>query len=145
MKLIKKTGIFNPDGEIILHPGISVSWKSLSDNTLPDLPEGTPLDIEISFKEHILVSGKGGIVWATFDFRQAEVITNALLAQSISSVTGNIVLDEGKLLLIKIDNDKDIEEALDFIWRKEGGLRLKPDWTYADGEPNMSFEKWITG
>jgi len=145
VKLIKKTGIFNPDGEIVLHPGISVSWKSLSDNTLPDLPEGTPLDIEISFNEHILVSGKGGIVWATFDFRQAEVITNALLAQSISSVTGNIGLDEGKLLLIKIDNDKDIGEAMDFIWRKEGGLRLKPDWTYPDGEPNKSFEKWLNG
>jgi len=145
VKLIKKTGIFNPDGEIILHPGISVSWKSLSDNTLPDLPEGTPLDIEISFKEHMLISGKGGIVWATFDFRQAEVITNALLAQSISSVTGNIRLDEGVLMLIKIDNDKDIGEAMDFIWRKEGGLRLKPDWTYADGEPNMSFEKWLNG
>ncbi len=145
MKLIKKTGIFNPDGEIVLHPGISVSWKSLSDKSLPDLPEGTPLEIEISFKEHILVSGQGGIVWATFDFRQAEVITNALLAQSISSVTGNIALDEGNLLLIKIDNNKDIDEAMDFIWRKEGGLRLKPDWSYAEGEPNKSFEKWIAG
>jgi len=145
VKLIKKTGIFNPDGEIVLHPGISVSWKSLSDKTLPELPEGTPLDIEISFKEHILVSGKGGIVWATFDFRQAEVIYNALLAQSISSVIGNIGLDEGNLLLIKIDNDKDIGEAMDFIWRKKGGLRLKPDWTYPDGEPNKSFEKWLNG
>ena len=145
MKLIKKTGIFNPDGEIVLHPGISVSWKSLSDNALPDLPEGTPLDIEISFKEHILVSGKGGIVWATFDFRQAEVITNALLAQSISSKIGKIEMDEGALLLIKIINDNDIGEAMDFIWRKESGLRLKPDWTYADGEPNKSFEKWLNG
>jgi hypothetical protein len=143
VKLIRKTGIFNPDGEIVLHPGISVSWKSLSDNTLPDLPEGTPLDIEISFKEHILVSGKGGIVWATFDFRQAEVIYNALLAQSISSVIGKIELDEGNLLLLKIVNDKDIGEAMDFIWRKESGLRLKPDWTYPKGETNQSFEQWV--
>jgi hypothetical protein len=145
VKLIKKAGIFNPDGEIVLHPGISVSWKSLSDNTLPDLPEGTLLEIEISFKEHILVSGKGGIVWATFDFRQAEVITNALFAQNISSKIGKIEMDEGALLLIKIDNDKDIDEAMDFIWRIESGLRLKPDWSYADGEPNKSFEKWLNG
>jgi hypothetical protein len=145
LKLTRKTGIFNPDGEIVLHPDISVSWKSLSDKTLPDLPEGTPLDIELSFKEHILVSGKGGIVWATFDFRQAEVITNALLAQSISSVIGKIELEEGNLLLIKIDNAKYIGEAMDFIWRNEGGLRLTPDWNYAHGAPNKSFEKWLNG
>jgi hypothetical protein len=54
-------------------------------------------------------------------------------------------MDEGALLLIKIDNNKDIEEAMDFIWRKESGLRLMPDWTYAGGEPNKSFEKWLNG
>jgi len=103
------------------------------------------MDIIISLDEQTLLSGEYGIVWATFDFRQAEVITNALLAQSISSVVGKIELEEGILLLIKIDNDKEIGEAMDFIWRKEGGLRLKPDWAYADGEPNKSFEKWLNG
>ncbi len=145
MKLIKKIGIFNPDGEIVLHPDFSISWKSLSDKTIPDLPEGAQLDIEISFKEHILISGNDGIVWATFEIRQAEVLYNALLAQSISSKIGKIEMDEGALLLIRIVNEKDIGEAMDFIWRKEGGLRLKPDWTYADGEPNASFEKWLNG
>lgn len=143
MKLIKKTGIFNLDGEIVLHPGISVSWKSLSNKNIPDLPPGTPLDIDVALDEKIILSGSHGIVWGTFNQRQAEVLSNALLAQKIASVTGIIELEEGNLLLIRIDNDKDIGEAIDFIWRKEDGLRLKPDWSYADGEPNKSFEKWL--
>lgn len=145
MKLIRKIGIFNPDGEIVLHPGISVSWKSLSNKNFPDLPPGTPIDIDISLNEHTLVSGEYGIVWATYDLRQAEVLTNALLAQNITTAIGKIELEKGNLLLIRIDNQKDIGDAVDFIWRKEDGLRLKPDWSYADGEPNKSFEKWLSG
>jgi hypothetical protein len=145
LKLIRKTGILNPDGEIVLHPGISVSWKSLTNKNLPQLPPGTPFDIDISINEHTLLSGEYSIVWATYDPLQAEVIGNALLAQNIASETGKIELDEGDLLLIRIDNEKDIREAMDFIWRKEDGLRLKPDWAYADGAPNKSFEKWLNG
>lgn len=145
MKLIKKTGIFNPNGEIVLHPGISVSWKSLSNKNIPDLPPGTPLDIDVALDEKIILSGSYGIVWGTFHQRQAEVLSNALLTQNIPSVIGKIELEDGILLLIRIDNVKDIGEAIDFIWRKEDGLRLKPDWSYAEGEPNSSFEKWIIG
>ena len=145
MKLIRKIGILNPDGEIVLHPGISVSWKSVSNKNIPELPPGTPIDIDISLNEHTLVSGEYGIVWATYDQRQAEVLSNALLAQNITSVIGKIELDEGNLLLLKIDNGKDTSDAIDFIWRKEGGLRLKPDWTYPEGETNKSFEKWLNG
>jgi hypothetical protein len=143
LKLIKKTGILNPDGEIVLHPDISVFWKSLSNKSIPDLPPGTPLDIDVTLDEKVILSGSHGIVWGTFNQRQAEVLSNALLAQNIASVTGKIELEEGNLLLIRIDNEKDIEEAMDFIWRMEDGLRLKPDWSYADGEPNKSFEKWL--
>lgn len=145
MKLIKKIGIFNPDGEIILHPGISVSWKSLSNKNIPELPPGTPLDIEVTLDEKVLLSGNHGIVWATYDQRQAEVIFNALLAQNISSAIGNVELEDNILLLIKIHQINDVAEAMDFIWRREDGLRLKPDWTYPDGELNHSFEKWLNG
>jgi hypothetical protein len=145
LKLIKNTGIFNPDGEIILHPGISISWNSLSNKEIPDLPPGTPLVFEVTFDEKVLLSGNHGIVWATYDQRQAEVICNALHAQNIPSSIGNVELENQILLLIKIHHAKDVAEAMDFIWRKEGGLRLKPDWSYAEGEPNISFEKWITG
>lgn len=145
MKLIKKIGIFNPDGEIILHPGISVSWKSLSDKSIPDLPPGIPLNIDVTLDENVILSGSYGIVWGTYNQRQAEVLSNALLAQNIASVTVKIELEEGILLLIRIDNEKDIGEAMDFIWRINNGLRLKPDWSYPDGDPNSSFEKWIIG
>jgi hypothetical protein len=145
LKLIKQTGILNPDGDIVLHPGISVSWKLLSNKTIPDLPPGIPVDIHLSLHEHTLISGEYGIVWATWDQRQAEVIYNTLLAQNITSAIGKIELVEGNLLLLNIDNKNDAAEAMDFIWRKEGGLKLKPDWTYPDGEPNKSFEKWLNG
>lgn len=145
MKLSRKTGIFSPDGEIVLHPGISISWKSLSNKNIPELPPGTPVDIDISINEHTLVSGEHGIVWATWDLRQAEVLSNALLAQSITSDIRKVELEDQILLLIKIHHTSDIADAMDFIWRNEGGLRLKPDWSYADGESNKSFEKWLNG
>jgi hypothetical protein len=145
LKLIKKTGIFKPDGEIVLHPGISVFWKSLSNKNVPELPQGTPLDINVSLDEKALLSGEYGIVWATRDQRQAEVLSNALLAQNIAVIVVKIELEEGNLLLIKIDNNKDIGEAMDYIWRKKGGLMLKPDWKYPEGTPNASFEKWLNG
>jgi hypothetical protein len=143
LKLIRKTGKFNPDGEIILHPGFSVSWKSLSNKNVPELPRGTPLEIDVTLDEKALLSGEYGIVWATWDIRQAEVLSNALLAQNITSVIGIIELEESNLLLIRIDNEKDIGDAMDFIWRKDGGMRLKPDWTYPKGEVNKSFELWL--
>ena len=145
MKLIKKIGIYNPDGEIILHPGISVSWKSLSNKNIPDLPTGTPLDIDVTLDEKVLLSGNHGIVWATYDQRQAEVIFNALLAQNITSAIGKVELEDRILLIIKIHHLNDVDDTMDFIWRKEGGLQLKPDWSYPEGEPNKSFEKWIIG
>ncbi len=145
MILIKKTGIFNPDGAIVLHPDISISWELLRGKNVTELPRGIPVDIVISIDEQILVSGEYGIVWASWDQRQIDVLHNALLAQNIISAIGKMELDEGFLLLIIIDNKKDIVEALDFIWRKETGLRLKPDWSYPVGEPNRSFEKWLNG
>lgn len=138
-----KIGIFNPDGEISLCPGISISWKSLSNKNVPELPPGTPLGIDVTLDEKALLSGNHGIVWATYDERQADVIFNALLAQNISSDIGKVELEDQVLLLIKIHHLNDIAEAMDFIWRKEGGLRLEPDWTYPEGEVNASFEKWI--
>lgn len=138
-------GIFNPDGEILLHRGIYISWKFFSNKNIPGLPLGTPLEISIHLDEQTILSGEYGIVWATYDLRQAEVIGNALLAQNITSVIGKIELDEGFLFLIIIDNKKDVGEALDFIWKKETGLRLEPDWSYPVGEPNRSFEKWLNG
>jgi hypothetical protein len=77
MKLIKKTGVFNPDGEIFLHRGISVSWKFFSSKNIPDLQAGTPLDIDVSLDEHTILSGEYGIVWATWDQRRFTLNPNS--------------------------------------------------------------------
>lgn len=145
MKLVKKTGIFTQDGGIDLHPDFRVSWKYWSDKIAPELPSGTPLNIDVSLDVHSLLSGEYGIVWATWDARQADVLHNTLLAQNITAVIRRIEMEEGSLLLMVIENRKDIGEAQDFIWRKKTGLRLKPDWSYPVGEANQSFEKWVNG
>ena len=145
MKLTSITGNLNPEGEIVLPSGISIPWNWFSLINISGLPGEISLSVEISFDENILLTGLDGIVWATFDPRQAEVIFNALLAQHIGSAIRKMEFDDNSLLLLKISNDSDTGEAMDFIWRKEGGLRLKPDWTYPAGEPNKSFEKWMNG
>lgn len=134
-----------PDGEATLCPDISVFGKLKGNKKLPEMHFGIPLNIEISINEHTLLSGEYGIVWATYNLRQAEVITSALLAQNITALKVKVETDQGNLLLIKIDNKNDIPDAIDFIWRKKGGLMLKPDWTYPEGTPNTSFEKWLNG
>lgn len=129
----------------MLHPDISISWKLISNKNIPELPPGTPVDIDISLDETTLLSGKYGIVWATFSQHQAEVLHHALLAQNIASILGKVEMESCDLLLVKISNPNEINEAIDFIWRKESGLRLKPDWNYAEGATNKSFERWING
>jgi len=47
------------------------------------------MDIDISIEDYTLLSGRYGIVWASWKQRQAEAICNALLAGNISSPVGN--------------------------------------------------------
>lgn len=145
MKLIITTGIFKPDGEIVLHPAISDLWEWLGSKNLYELPPGTPLNIEISLSESTLLSGEYGIVWATYDLRQAETIHSALLAQQIASSIGKIKTEDNNLLIIKIEKSEDIVESVEYIWKGAKGLRLIPDWKYPEGTPNTSFEKWLNG
>jgi len=90
-------------------------------------------------------TGKDGAVWATFDLRQAEIIRNALLAQRIACELRDIKPDGNTLYLLHVADKRGLEEAMDFIWKDKGGLRLTPDWNYADGEINKSFELWLSG
>ncbi len=145
MQIITTTGKLNRDGDICLHPGLCISWKYPGSSVIHELPAGTSLVINISLNLKTLLSDENGIVWASWDERQVEVIQNALLVQNISSCISKIKLLNGFLMLILLDNEKQISDALDFIWRKDSGLRLQPDWTYPDGEPNKSFEKWLNG
>ena len=90
-------------------------------------------------------TGKDGTVWATFDLWQAEIVRNTLLAQHIACELGDMKLDGKTLNLLRVADERGLEEAMDFIWRDKGGLRLMPDWSYPKGSPNRSFEQWLSG
>ena len=101
------------------------------------------IELTISFKENDFLLGIGGFVWATHETRQAEIIQNTLMAQHINSEIKLIPLPSYDLYVIKVTNENDINEAIDFIWQSQSGLRLKPDWVYPEGEKNKSFEQWL--
>jgi hypothetical protein len=60
-------------------------------------------------------------------------LTNALLAQNIATEVGKIELEEGNLLLIKLTIKKTRPKPWILSGEKEGGLMLKPDWSYPEG------------
>jgi len=143
--ILKAQGILYSSGEIFLNSLKSIHWKELSDKVQPNLPDTIKVELSISFDENELLSGKDGIVWGSYDLRQAEIIQNSLLAQNINSIISKIELSIKSIYLIRIILIEDITAAKDFIWKNDGGLRLKPDWTYAEGEANKSFELWLNG
>ena len=93
--------------------------------------------------EREYLSGKEGIVWASYEQRQSEIIHNALLAQDIHSEISNDHIENNNLFLIKVTDQADVKNALNFIWKSNSGLRLKPDWYYPPGTRNTSFEHWL--
>ncbi len=145
MIILTTKGVFNKGGEIVLNSMKNIKWQDIIDNSPPELPSGTIIDLSLSFDENTFLSGINGIVWATHDQRQSEIIHNTLLAQQINSEINMIELGSQIIFLTKISNSKDINEAIDFIWKSNVGLRLKPDWTYSAGESNKSFELWLNG
>lgn len=145
MIILQTKGIINEGGEITLNSMKNIRWHDITDLALPELPSGTSIDLSLSFDENILLTGINGIVWATLDLRQSEIIYDTLLAQHINSEINKIELAGQNLFLVKILNLNDIKEAIDFIWKSNVGLRLKPDWSYPVGESNKSFEQWLSG
>ena len=145
MIILKTKGLLNEKGKIEFSSTKSIHWKDLSDEGLSSLPVGTSIEFLISFDEYEFLSGKDGIVWATYDPRQAEVVQNTLLAQNINCEIKRIQMDNRNMFLIKITNRRDTEMAIEFIWKGNNGLRLKPDWSYPQGETNKSFELWLSG
>ena len=115
------------------------------ENTPPLFPEGSSIDLSISFDENIFLSGIDGIVWATYDLRQAEIIQSSLIAQHINCEVKPLKLEKENLFLISITNENETTDAIDFIWKSNDGLRLKPDWNYSKGVANKSFEQWLNG
>ncbi len=145
MIILKTKGTFYAEGEIVLNLLKTIHWKDLSNEKFPHLPNGSNIELLISFDENDFLLGKDGIVWATYDLRQVEIIQNTLLAQNINCEVKKITLQNLNMFLISITNKKDIQDAIEFIYKSDYGLRLKPDWTYAEGESNKSFEQWLNG
>lgn len=140
---IRLKGIYTDIGAIRLENGKLAEWRQLCDENPPDIPFGTKIEITIHFNNQDFLSGKNGIVWATYDNAQAETIQNSLLAQNILSDIREFALENGKLYLIHVFSEKDVEKAMDFIWRDATGLRLQLDWHYPANRENKSYRKWI--
>lgn len=130
-------------GKIILDNKKLFEWNELTAEMPPDLQEDSSLEITISFDENDFLSGKNGIVWATYDLRQAEIIQNSLLALHINSEVKKINLIGNIFFALKISNESEVNDSINFIWKSKSGLRLKPDWSYPAGETNKSFEQWL--
>ena len=143
--MIKIKGIYSDTGKIELENEKTVELKNLDENISPEIPLGSSVELTISYDEQQFISGRDGVVWATYDKRQVDIIQNAMLAVNISSEVKKIELPGNDLLIIKIINETDVSNAMDFIWRSSTGLRLKPDWIYPEGETNKSFEQWLSG
>ena len=145
VKLIKIKGYYSDLGKIKLESDRTVNLNDLSDEETLQIPYGSSIEISIAFDENDFLSGNDGIVWASYDQRQVDIIKNALLAQNVNTELKVKNLGQLKIFLLQINNHKDLNDAVDFIWKSKSGLRLQPDWTYPEGEANKSFEQWLSG
>jgi hypothetical protein len=143
MVILKIEGIHNSDGVITLKEDKILDLKKLQTGYPVILPEKIKVEISLSIDENDFINGKNEFVWATFDLRQAEVIQSTLLAQQINSEIKKTTFSKKHLFLIKLIHRNDTNDAIDFIWKGSSGLRLKPDWDYAESENNKSFQRWL--
>jgi hypothetical protein len=135
-------GTYLDRGKIQLEDGKIVAWQELSSEEPPVVPYGTRAEIAITFDAADYLSGTDGIVWATYDFEQAELVRGALQVQNISCEVREQELTERPLYLLYVPEPQEAEAAMDFIWRDDSGLRLKPDWRYPAGAENESIKRW---
>ncbi len=145
MLRIKVYGNCLNDGRVVFETNDFFECSGLTITRPAELPDGCLVEVTLSYNEEDFLSGKNGIVWATYDMRQAEILHRALLAQDINTEIKKTNLEKRELFLVKIASRSDQNEAIDFIWKSESGLNLEPDWAYAEGETNKSFEHWLSG
>ena len=136
MQTLKEYAVYIDHGKIKLKTGTIVNWNKL------DIPFGSGVEIIVKYEEVDYLSGLNGIVWATYNADQAETIKGALQAHKINSEIIEKKLEGSLLILIKLSDRNKTDEAIDFIWRREDGLNLKPDWYFPADNPHESFEKW---
>jgi hypothetical protein len=144
VKLIKIKGFYSNLREIMLENGNTLNLNGLIEESV-QIPFGSSIEVSIAFDENDFLSGKNGVVWASYDQRQVDIIKNALNAQNISTEIMMKNLGTSKIFLLLINNQNDLNETIDFIWKHRNGLCLRPDWLYPNGEINKSFEQWLSG
>lgn len=140
--MIKLKGILNTSGEVVFQYGKPLPLSTLYHQSI-QIPVEISLELSVTVGLNTLISGIDGFVWATKDNCQAEIICNALNVQKFNAEIIKGKLEKKALYLIKVNREEDIKEVIDFIQNDAGGLRLKPDWNYPEGERNQSFEQWV--
>jgi hypothetical protein len=146
VKFIKLSGTYIDWGKIRMSNGHLVAWHDLVPQAgIPDVPYGTKIEMTITYQQSEYLHGKDGIVWATHDRHQAEVICGTLRAQDIACEVREKRLQGTHVHLIRILLPEKVAAAIDFIWRDGMGLRLKPDWRYPSKAENESFQRWVSG
>jgi len=146
IRKIEISGYYQDTGIVRMNNGHIIDLLQLSvKNELHSIPYGTKIEIIIKYDEIDYLNGTNGIVWATYNYSQADTVKNALYVQNILAEIIESNLVNRKLYKIFILNTENIEKAMDFIWRNDTGLRLKSDWHYQENKENESFNKWLSG
>jgi len=141
-KSIEMDGYYKDKKIIEMNNGHIIDLSLFSKTHIPSIPYGTKVEVIIKYEEIDLLNGTNGIVWSTYSSSQADTIKNALFVQNIfAEITKTILVNE-MLYCVFIASKEDIGKAIDFIWKEENGMRLKPDWHYRRNEKNESFNKW---
>ena len=139
-------GYYQDSGIMRMDNGYNLDLLLLDEKwEIPKVPYGTKINLCIKYEEIDFLNGTSGIVWATYNYAQADTIKNALFIQNIFGEIKESKLVNTVLYNLHISNGKEISRAIDFIWRDDNGLRLKPDWHYRKDEINTSFTKWLNG
>jgi hypothetical protein len=145
VKLIKINGSYTDLGKVELENTKIIYWDDITEEKPVHLPFGSKIELTISFDENDFLNGKDRIIWASYDSGQIDIIKNSLFAQKIITYTSLVKLGNREIYLLHVSNQNDVDEAINFVWKSDSGLRLKPDWSYKDGEPNKSFQQWLNG
>ena len=145
MKQIKVKGIYSDIGRVEFPDNSPIASVSLTDREGFNIPFGSGVEILVLYEENDFLTGKNGVVWASYDHSQIEIIQNALMAQNIITVTSRKKLEGREIQILIAGNEKDTRNAVNFIWKSKDGLKLKPDWVYRNGTVNLSFEQWLSG
>ncbi len=130
-KHLEMNGYYKDEKIVEMDNGHIIDLSQLSNKTeIPSIPYGTKVEVIIKYDAIDFLNGTNGIVWATYNYIQADTIKNSLFVQNIYGRIRESELVTKTLFKIYIPNIIDIKKAIDFIWKDRNGMRLDPDWHY---------------